>query len=395
MPECDSGDSCRDLTQIMFDAMPICGNCWSEDYQILACNEETMRLFKLSSKQEYVDSFYDLSPEYQPNGELSFELVQQYVQKAFQEGYVRFEWLHQNRCGELIPVEITLVRAPYGDKYVVAGYTRDLRELKAMLNDMRKVENDLRLARDAAEESAKVKNKFLANMSHEIRTPMNGILGLLHLALNTELTVKQRDYLEKTRQSAKELLMIIDDILDFSKIEAGKLDIERVEFAFQDVFDDITDMFAAKCEKMGLSFSLAVPTNLPKTVIGDPLRLKQVLVNLVSNALKFTKTGGIQVAVQKIKQERLHMKFQFSVADTGFGMTPEQLSGLFDPFTQADTSTTRKFGGAGLGLAISKNLVKMMDGDIWAESQFGQGSTFYFTTRFAFNTEKPLNGRHA
>ena len=264
------------------------------------------------------------------------------------------------------------------------GYSlkRMKNNLKQMFNDMRKVEVDLRLARDASEQSARAKSEFLANMSHEIRTPMNGILGLLHLISKTDLTPKQRDYIDKSQVSAKNLLRIINDILDFSKIEAGKLEMEYTEFDLLDTLTEVGDMFNSNIAESNLDFKIILTDNLPETVMGDPLRLKQVLINLISNAVKFTHSGGIKVQVLKLEDETDHICLCFSVEDTGIGMTDEQASSLFTPFTQADTSITRKYGGTGLGLVISKDIVHMMGGNMWVESRFGEGTTFYFTACF-------------
>jgi two-component system sensor histidine kinase/response regulator len=211
---------------------------------------------------------------------------------------------------------------------------------------------------------------------------MNGILGMLHLLINTDLQPTQLSYLQKTLYSANNLLRIMNDILDFSKIEAGKLEIENVPFTLQEVCDELHTLFAARIEEKGLAFHLDANSIPRAAILGDPLRLKQVLFNLISNALKFTNTGEIRVAIESRPQDDSHVHYLFSVHDTGIGLTPEQLGRLFSAFTQADASTTRKYGGTGLGLAISKNLVSMMHGDIWAESEPGKGSTFYFTAVF-------------
>ena len=259
---------------------------------------------------------------------------------------------------------------------------RMVSNLNSIFNDMRNVEADLRLARTVAEESVKAKGDFLANMSHEIRTPMNGVLGLLHLVAQTELTEKQQEYIRKAGVSAQNLLRIINDILDFSKIEAGKMEMEFIEFSLKEIFEEIDSMFASKLCESSLTFNILLPHDLPDTIIGDPLRLKQVLINLIANAIKFTQTGEINVQVQELEAESGHLRFEFSVQDTGIGMTCEQMGNLFTPFTQADTSITRKFGGTGLGLTICKNLVGMMDGEIWVESTVGEGSTFHFASCF-------------
>ncbi len=368
-------------TQLMLDATPLCCNLWDRNFNNIDCNQEAVKLFELKDKQEYLERFFELSPEFQPDGRRTDEKALEYIKTAFRDGYCRFEWMHQKLNGEPVPSEITLVRVRYRDDYIVAGYTRDLRELKAMLADMHKVEADLRLARDAAEESTRAKSEFLANMSHEIRTPMNGILGLLHLLLKTDLTPRQSDYVDKAEQSAKNLLRIINDILDFSKIEAGRLEMEHAPFALAEVFEEISNTFAAKIREKGLAFDIRMPGDLP-VVAGDSLRLKQVLINIISNSIKFTEHGGISVHITRIHQDEKEIGCEFSIRDTGIGMTDEQVQALFTPFTQADTSITRKYGGTGLGLAICKNLVAMMGGKIWAKSGYGKGSTFHFTAFF-------------
>ncbi len=370
-------------TQIMLDAMPMCCNFWDKDYNNIDCNEEAARLFDLASKQEYLDRFAELSPEYQPDGRLSSESALEKIRTAFDAGYCRFEWMHQKLSGEPVPAEITLVRVKHRDGYIVAGYTRDLRELKAMLAEMREAEEKLRQARDAAEQSAKAKSEFLANMSHEIRTPMNAILGMTHLLFRTDLTPKQRDYLSKTEQSAALLLRVINDILDFSKIEAGRLEMEKIDFSPADVVQGVADIVAGQVAEKKLDFRTLIDPAVPARLLGDPVRLKQIILNLANNAVKFTQQGDISIAITEQSRLADSRTLLFSVTDSGIGMTREQVDGLFTPFTQADTSTTRKYGGTGLGLAICKRLVELMHGEIWCESAPGKGTTFHFTARFA------------
>jgi signal transduction histidine kinase/DNA-binding response OmpR family regulator len=237
-------------------------------------------------------------------------------------------------------------------------------------------------AEKKAEEATKAKSDFLANMSHEIRTPMNAIIGMAHLALKTDLTAKQYDYLKKVDISAKSLLGIINDILDFSKIEAGKLDMESVEFQLEDTLDNISTLVGIKTQEKGLELLFKTDPSVPTVLVGDPLRLGQILINLSNNAVKFTDTGEIVVSIELVKKEDAQITLKFSVQDTGIGMTAEQAAKLFQPFAQADSSTTRKYGGTGLGLTISKRLSEMMGGEIWVESEPGQGSTFSFTAKF-------------
>ncbi len=267
-----------------------------------------------------------------------------------------------------------------------SGKPTDMFGVTQDITDFKRLEGELVGARQKAEEATQMKSMFLANMSHEIRTPMNAIIGLSHLALKTELTPKQRDYVGKIHNAGTSLLTVINDILDFSKIEAGRLDIESIPFGLDKVIQQVAVVTGEKAHDKGLEFLVDVPHGIPENLVGDPLRLGQVLTNLVNNAVKFTTKGEIRVKAELLERTGDKAKLRFSVRDTGIGMSPDQVARLFQPFTQADMSTTRKHGGTGLGLTISRRLVEMMGGQIWLESKAGEGSTFIFTAWFGLGS---------
>ena len=321
--------------------------------------------------------------------EADLEQVRRLIEGEGSSFQVEKRYLHGDGHAVWAMLSVSLVTGSGGEPLYFVSQVEDITERK-------RTEIAMREAREAAEQANRAKSEFLANMSHEIRTPMNGVIGMTDILMDTGLSEDQREYVRTIRSSGDALLTVVNDILDFSKIEAGRMDLEYIEFDPRAAVEEAADLFAEHAFGKGLEIATVVGRGAPSVLEGDPGRLKQVLNNLINNAVKFTETGEIVVRAALVRETRHEAVVRFEVSDTGIGMTGEQQTSLFEAFTQADTSTTRKYGGTGLGLAISSKLVEIMGGEIGVRSTPGQGSVFWFTARFgkgpSTEVEEPPSG---
>ena len=486
--------------KLMLNATPLGCSLWDEYENCIDCNDEVLKMYALEDKQEFMKRFYELSPEFQPDGRASLEKGMTNFRKAFSEGGCTFDWMHYLPDGTPMPTEITLIRLKYGDKDVIASYVRDLREYKQLIKNEeearslmnkftailenvdamlfvadldyniifmnqntaqtfgvnrekcigqkcykamrnfdkpcsicqlpkilphkeslptdleeylwdetlgmwteskvsiirwvdeslvhfhslidrtreKEYKDELRKAMELSLAASASKTAFLANMSHEIRTPMNSIIGFSELALDGDIPQKTKDYLGKITESGKWLLHIINDILDISKIESGKMELENVPFSMYSIFISCQSAVLPMAKEKGIDLYINAEPLAGMTFLGDPVRLYQALMNLLSNAIKFTNIGLVSLSSSVKSLSDNTAEIYVEVKDSGIGMTPEQLGKIFDPFVQADNSITRNYGGTGLGLTITRNVVEMMGGKLKVESTPGTGSKFSF-----------------
>ncbi|WP_420263899.1 response regulator [Candidatus Magnetominusculus dajiuhuensis] len=333
---------------------------------IIKANKSASEMYGYTIEELQEMSVYDMNPADKADP------VRESIDRVISGEQLKGETINIRKDGSSFPVEFTAVLLEIKNKKYIIGFSKDISERKNM-------EAAQITARKEAEKANKAKSEFIANISHEIRTPMNAIIGLSSLALKTDLTAKQRDYISKLLLSAKSLLGIINDVLDISKIESNKLEIEAIDFNLDDILNDIAAIHTLKAEEKGIELIYSLSDDIPKQLTGDPLRLGQVITNLLNNAIKFTEKGEIILSVRALHVTETEIILEFSISDTGIGIKPEQLTSLFRPFTQLDASTTRIYGGTGLGLTICKNLVKQMHGDITVTSEYGKGTKFTFT----------------
>ena len=360
------------------------------DGRILYVNDASCNRLGYSREELLGMTVYDIDP-------CAAVPWSEHFQKIREGGSFTFEAAHRTKDDEFFPVEVTVNYVNFGGEEYDCAWARDITERKRSEQELnkakeaaeaanRELEHAIHRANQAALEAQaanEAKSLFLANMSHEIRTPMNGVVGMIELLLDTPLDPEQRDYAETVRSSADALLTVIGDVLDFSKIEAGKLEMECIDFDLRSSLEDLTALLAFRANEKGVELTTLVEPDVPSVLRGDSGRIRQVLTNLAGNALKFTESGQVNIVVSLEAEDEATTSVRFTVRDTGIGISQQQLERLFQPFTQADASTTRKYGGSGLGLSIAKGLVGLMGGCVGAESEVGVGSTFWFTATMA------------
>ena len=361
--------------KLVLDTSPMCCELWDRGCNIIACNEAAVKLYGLETKRDYIDNFFALSPEYQPDGRRSKEKAAIFLDKAFNEGNFSFEWTHQRADGTPMPTEVFLSRFNYKDDYIVAAYTLDRREHKRMLSE-------IEMALFEAQDANRAKREFLARMSHEMLTPMNGIMGLTQLIKMESWNEGIKEYLDELDLSSRHLLRLIQDLLDMSGLEDKTFSFTETVFSFnrmfRDVLKDVGYMAIEKHQRLSYYLDPAIPSSL----LGDSKRLAQVIIKLLTNAVKFTpEAGEINFSAGVLANDNGSVILKIEVADNGIGMSKEQQGKLFSVFEQLDGSMTRKYGGVGLGLIISKRIVELMGGDIWVDSELGHGSKVGFTCK--------------
>ncbi len=343
-----------------------------KDSCFVECNQACLDLYGVSKKENFIGRYVkDFSPEYQTDGELSADKAKAYIEECKTKGYSKFDWMHTKEDGSEFPVEVSLNTVPLMDGNVLFVVLSDLSERK-------RFEQELIIAKEKAEKATYAKAQFLSTMSHEIRTPMNAVIGVTHLLSEDNPREDQIQNINILKLSADNLMTLINDILDFSKIEAGRVDLESLDFNFRNLVKNIASGFEIKSREKGLDFIVDIDPKIPSYLIGDPTRISQVINNLCSNAVKFTDTGNVQIVVNYLEKANDKIKLQFEIKDTGVGIPENKQDEIFQSFSQADSNTTRLYGGTGLGLTISKKIIEIMGGSIHVKSDLEFGTTFSF-----------------
>ena len=378
--------------RLIYDNMPMPVAMVGRNYGLLHCNKEAVRMFEMKNSEEFITTIKNRAPEHQPDGSVSHTTRIERYEQAFREGIVRFEWVTTLPSGELLPLEMTFIRVEFQNAPHLLAFMRDMRDL----NELRKAQEDMRKAiivkdemtrelEDALREAqvaSLAKGNFLSNMSHEIRTPLNAITGMVAIGKSATDLEKKNYALGKIENASSHLLGVVNDVLDMSKIEANKFELSFVDFSFEQLVEKVISVVEPLMGEKNQRLALELDSRIPGLVLGDDQRLAQVMTNLLSNAVKFTPAGGdIGLATRLVEESGGSCVIQVEVVDTGIGIEPGTEAQLFNPFTQADSGTSRRYGGTGLGLPISKRIVEMMGGNIWLESIMGEGSRFSFTVR--------------
>ncbi|MCL2191969.1 MAG: ATP-binding protein [Treponema sp.] len=381
-----------EMVNMLLDASPVFIEIWDDQLNLLDCNSQFVNMYGLSSKPEFIEKYHSLSPEFQPCGTPSREKIVAILKQALREGSSRTEWMHLTADGEELPVEVVFVRLMRHGRYILAGYNHDLRQIKKAMAEMQRIEMAAEMhKREVAEEKDRAKSEFLAKMSHEIRTPMNAIIGMAELALRDEKMSVAREHILTVKQAGTNLLSIINDILDLSKVEQGKLEIVPTNYHFSSMLNDVISIIRMKIVDSHLRFVVNVNSDMPNSLYGDGARIRQVLLNLLGNAVKYTDSGGfVSLHVRGEMNGEDMMDMTIDVEDSGRGIKEEDINSLFDEYAQFDKERNKGTDGVGLGLAIARHIVKAMGGDISVRSEYGKGSTFTVAFSQKVRFDKPL-----
>jgi signal transduction histidine kinase/CheY-like chemotaxis protein/HPt (histidine-containing phosphotransfer) domain-containing protein len=374
----------------MLDANPLACSLFDENLKMIDCNFAAVRLYGFADKEDCMARFRDTSPEFQPDGQRSAQKYKELLEKGFVDGELRFAWVHLNTSGEPIPLAVNLVRLGQGGRVRLASYARDMRRENAHEAEMQRIQVELENALVQAQEGLKAKSVFLARMSHELRTPMNSVIGVAEMMLRRHYSQEISEYLTIIRQSGLSLLGIINDILDYSKIEAGQIEIKTSEYAVSSLLYDLTSTIRVRSLDKSVAFSVKADSNMPALLIGDVMHIRQIVLNLLGNAVKYTQAGYVELEVQYEETGNRLIRLIFRVRDTGIGIKETDIASVFEDFTRVEDSEHEPIEGTGLGLAIANTLCRAMGGTLSVTSQYGVGSTFTFEIVQAYPSYQKL-----